>query len=137
MALRPNLFVTVYTNTLYIDIFSDVQNHLEEIKKRLEKEMKNSETYSEKIVVTKVSIFADCLLKCYNSERKIFLRSDLLPSTKKEKIVKKLRKYLIRMNECSARKRSDSTWRKFGKSTIEKSKENNFDSGIKYRTFLA
>ena len=98
--------------------------------------MKNSETYSEKIVVTKVSIFADCLLKCYNSERKIFLRSDLLPSSKKEKIVKKLRKYLIRMNECSARKRSDSTWRKFGKSTIEKSKENNFDSGIIYKTFL-
>ena len=83
----------------------------------------------EKIIVTKICIFVDCLLKCYSPEKQIFLRSDLLPSVKKEKIIKKMRKYLHRISECSTRKRSDSTWKKFGKSTIERSKESN-DTGM-------
>ena len=114
---------------LYPSNSSDVNIKLVDIKNRLEKEFKNAETYLEKIVVTKISIFVDCLLKCYNPERKIFLRSDLLPGIKKEKIIKKLKKYIQRISECSTRKRSDSTWKKFGKSTIERSKESN-DTGI-------
>ena len=102
---------------------------LVDIKNRLEKEFKNAESFLEKIVVTKICIFVDCLLKCYSPERRIFLRSDLLPIAKKEKIIKKLRKYLQRITECSTRKRSDSTWKKFGKSTIERSKESN-DTGM-------
>ena len=108
---------------------SEVNNKLVDIKNRLEKEFKNAESFLEKIVVTKICIFVDCLLKCYSPERQIFLRSDLLPSCKKEKIIKKMRKYLQRISECSTRKRSDSTWKKFGKSTIERSKESN-DTGM-------
>ena len=111
------------------DLFnSDVNTKLVDIKNRLEKEFKNAESFLEKIIVTKICIFVDCLLKCYSPERQIFLRSDLLPSLKKEKIIKKMRKYLQRISECSSRKRSDSTWKKFGKSTIERSKESN-DTG--------
>lgn len=109
---------------------NDVVSLLEEIKKKLEKEFTKSETYKEKIIVTKICIFVDGLIKCYNPEKEIFLRSDLLPQVKREKIKNKIRKYLARINEHSARKRSDSTWKKFGKSTIDRKKENQFDAGM-------
>ena len=112
-----------------MNVFRDVNTKLVDIKNRLEKEFKNADSYLEKIIVTKICIFVDCLLKCYSPEKQIFLRSDLLPSVKKEKIIKKMRKYLHRISECSTRKRSDSTWKKFGKSTIERSKESN-DTGM-------
>ena len=109
---------------------NSASNLLEEIKKKLEKEFTKSETYKEKIIVTKICIFVDGLIKCYNPEKEMFLRSDLLPLLKREKIKNKIKKYLTRINEHSARKRSDSTWKKFGKSTIERKKENQFDAGM-------
>ena len=124
-----NVDKIIHKHIFFVISCSDVNTKLVDIKNRLEKEFKNAESFLEKIVVTKICIFVDCLLKCYSPERQIFLRSDLLPIVKKEKIIKKLRKYLQRITECSTRKRSDSTWKKFGKSTIERSKESN-DTGM-------
>ena len=46
---------------------------LEDIKKKVEKELKNSESYKQKIILSKVGIFADCLIKCYSPEKEMFL----------------------------------------------------------------
>ena len=108
---------------------SQTFNLLEEIRKRIEKDFKNSEKLTDKILLTKIGILAECLVKCYNEEREMFLRFDLLPQIKREKLVKKIRKYLFRINEFFGRKRNDSTWRKIGKNTIERSRENNNDAG--------
>ena len=79
---------------------------------------------------SKIGIFVECLTKCYNPEKGIFLPSELLPMGKKEKIRKKLVSYHHKLKDSLGRKRSDSQWRKFGKSTIERSKENVLESGF-------
>ena len=102
---------------------------LEDIKKKVEKELKNSESYKQKIILSKVGIFADCLIKCYSPEKEMFLRFDLLPPLKRKKLVKKMKKYLFGINEFSVKRKYDSTWRKIGKNTVEKNKENLIDLG--------
>ena len=59
----------------------------------------------------------------------IFLPSELLPLGKKDKIRKKLLSFHQRLKDSLGRKRSDSQWRKFGKTTIERSKEHAQESG--------
>ena len=78
---------------------------------------------------SKVGIFVECLTKCYNPEKGIFLPSELLPLGKKDKIRKKLLSFHQRLKDSLGRKRSDSQWRKFGKTTIERSKEHAQESG--------
>ena len=84
----------------------------------------------EKVMNTKVSTFVESLIKCYNPEKCIFLPTDLLPDVKKEKIVKKIKKHLSRLHESVGRKKSDSQWKKFGKATIEKSKESSTEMAL-------
>ena len=124
---------------MVIDAFTAMKNRnikevydlLDEAKKRLEKDFKSGESnLKEKVMNTKISIFVESLIKCYNPEKCIFLPTDLLPDVKKEKIVKKIRKHLVRLQESVGRKKSDSQWRKFGKSTIEKNKDNPADMAI-------
>ena len=116
---------------MVIDAFAAMKNRnivevndlLEEAKKRLEKDFKSGEnSLKERVMNTKISIFVESLIKCYNPEKCIFLPTDLLPDTKKEKIVKKIRKHLVRLQESVGRKKSDSQWKKFGKPTIQKNK---------------
>ena len=108
----------------------EVFAQLEEARKKQEKESCSSDyNLKEKIFISRVGIFVECLSKCYNPEKGIFLPSELLPLGKKDKIRKKLISYHQQLKDSLGRKRSDSQWRKFGKSTIERSKENVLDSG--------
>ena len=126
---------------MIIDAFDAMKNRnivevhklLEDAKKRLDKDFKSGEnSLKEKVINTKISIFVESLLKCYNPEKCIFLPTDLIPDIKKEKIVKKIRKHLLRLNESVGRKKSDSQWKKFGKATIEKNKESPAEMGLMY-----
>ena len=110
----------------------DVFKLLEDCKERIEKDFKNAENIlKEKVMNAKISIFVGCLLKSYNPETLTFLPTDLMPHLAKEKIVKKIRKCLQRLNESIGRKKSDSQWKKFGKLTIERStKESPAELGL-------
>ena len=108
----------------------EVFSLLEEARRKQEKEFSSSDhNLKEKISINKVGIFVECLTKCYNPDKGIFLPSELLPFGKKEKIRKKLMSYQQRLKDSACRKRSDSQWRKFGKTTIERNKENLVESG--------
>ena len=91
----------------------EVYELLEEAKKKLEKDFKNGENnIKERIMNTKINIFVESLIKCYNPEKYIFLPTELLPDLKKDRIVKKIKKQLIRLNDLAGRKKSDSQWKK-------------------------
>lgn len=102
----------------------EVCNLLEEGKKKLEKELKVVDImFRDRVTATRQLIFVECLLKCYNCEKNIFMPIYLMQEPAKDKMVKKMKKHLTKLIESLGRKRNDSKWKKFGGGTIDKTKE--------------
>merc|ERR1711971_1030496 len=72
---------------------SEVNNLLDEAKKRLEKDLKVTDiTFKDRVTATRLLIFVECLLKSYNSEKQIFLPTYLMSEAARERMVKRMTK---------------------------------------------
>ena len=103
---------------------SEVNNHLDEAKKRLEKDLRVTDiTFKDRVTATRLLLFVECLLKSYNSEKQIFLPMYLMSEALRERMVKKMKKHLTKVVECLGQKRNDSKWKKFSGGTVDRRKE--------------
>lgn len=103
---------------------AEVNNLLDEAKKRLEKDLKVTDiTFKDRVTATKLLIFVECLLKSYNSEKQIFLPTYLMSEAARERMVKKMKKHLTKLIESLGQKRNDSKWKKFSGGTVDRRKE--------------
>ena len=103
----------------------EVNNHLDEAKKRLEKDLKVTDiTFKDRVTATRLLIFVECLLKSYNSEKHIFLPTYLMSEASRERMVKKMKKHLTKLVESLGQKRNDSRYKKmFSGGTVDRRKE--------------
>ena len=102
----------------------EVNNLLDEAKKRLEKDLKVTDiTFRDRVTATRLLIFVECLLKSYNSEKQIFLPTYLMSEAARERMVKKTKKHLTKLIESLGQKRNDSRWKKFSGGTVDRRKE--------------
>ena len=103
---------------------TEVNGLLDDAKKRLEKDLKVTDiSFRDRLNATRLLIFAECLLKCYSSEKKIFLPIYLMSGPARERMVKKIKKHLAKLTEVLGKKRNDSKWKKFGGGTVERGKD--------------
>ena len=103
---------------------AEVNNLLDEAKKRLEKDLKVTDiTFKDRVTATRLLIFVECLLKSYNSEKQIFLPTYLMSEAARERMVKKMKKHLTKLIESLGQKRNDSKWKKFSGGTVDRRKE--------------